>query len=181
MNLGMTDADFAQLFLDLRALDCFIDQQMHRLTEDCGAAHPGHLVHGVECRGHVVASHVKPARSGWIHVRQFFQLVRLTAHDQFRQVDVAHVIAAFGFIHVMGRHKQRHAFTRELEKQILQFAPGDWIDTGGRLIKEEHTRPVHERTSHGQTLTPATGELGSAPVYVRLQMRCGNHFLAPLV
>ena len=30
MNLDMSDANFAQLFLDLRALDCFIDEQMHR-------------------------------------------------------------------------------------------------------------------------------------------------------
>ena len=68
----MTDADFAQLFLDLRALDGFIDQQMHRLTEDCGAAHAGHLVHGVQRRCHVIASHVEPARSRRIHLRQFF-------------------------------------------------------------------------------------------------------------
>src|SRR4029077_14404972 len=47
--------------------------------------------------------------------------------------------------------------------------------------KEKHTGPVHEGTSHGQTLTPATGELASAPVDVRLQMRRGNHFLAPLI
>src|SRR5262249_29050115 len=71
--------------------------------------------------------------------------------------------------------------TRELEKQIPQLAPGDRIDARGRLIKEEYARPVHERTSHGQTLTPATGELASAPVHVRLQMRRANHFLAPLV
>ena len=71
MNLGVSDADFAQLFLDPRALDDFIDEQMHRLTEDCGAAHSGHLVHGVECRGHVIASHIEPARSGCIHLWQF--------------------------------------------------------------------------------------------------------------
>jgi hypothetical protein len=45
---------------------------MHRLAENCRAANSGHLVHGVECRGHVIASHVEAPRSGWIHVRQFF-------------------------------------------------------------------------------------------------------------
>jgi len=69
MNLDVSDANFAQLFLDLRALDRAIDEQMHRLTENCGAAHSGHLVHGVERRGHVVASHVEAARSGWIDLR----------------------------------------------------------------------------------------------------------------
>src|SRR5206468_11327236 len=69
----------------------------------------------------------------------------------------------------------------ELEEQIPQLAPGDRIDARGRLIKEKHTRSVHERTGHGQTLTPPAGELGSAPDDVRLQMRRGDHFLAPLV
>ena len=155
MNLGMSDADFAQLFLNLRALDCFIDEQMHRLTEDCGAADSGHLVHGVEGCGYVIAGHVKPARSGWIHVRQFFQIVGLTAHDQFRQVDVADMIAALGFIHVMGRHEQRHAFTGELEKQIPQLAPRDRIDAGGRLIEEDDARLVHERGGEREALLPA--------------------------
>src|SRR5438132_9975727 len=55
------------------------------------------------------------------------------------------------------------------------------MNNGSRLIETEHARPVHESTSHRQTLTPATGELASTPVDVRLQMRRGNHFLAPLV
>ena len=83
MNLDMRDPDFAQLFLDLRALDGVIDEQMHRLTENCGAAHSGHLMHCVECRRHVIASHVQPACPGWIHLRQLFQLIRLTTHDNF--------------------------------------------------------------------------------------------------
>src|SRR5512133_2990349 len=91
------------------------------------------------------------------------------------------MIAALGFIHVVSRHEQRHAFAGELEKQIPQLTPGDWIDAGGRLIEEEHARPVHERTSHGQTLTPATGELSSAPVDVRLEMGGGSHLLTPLI
>ena len=115
MNLGMSDTNFAQLFLDVRTFDSVIDEQMHRLTENCGAAHTAHLVHGMERRGDVVASYVEPSRAGWVHVRQFFQVVRLTANDQFRQVDVAYMIAALGFVHVMGRYKQRHAFAGKLE------------------------------------------------------------------
>src|SRR4030095_14198676 len=69
----------------------------------------------------------------------------------------------------------------ELEEQIPQLAPRDWIDARGRLIQEQHARSVHERTGHGQTLTPATGELASAPVDGWFQMRLGNLSLAPLV
>ena len=68
----MTDADFAQLLVNLRALDTFIDQQMHRLAEDRGAAHSAHLMHGMQCRGHMIASHVESARPRRIYLRQFF-------------------------------------------------------------------------------------------------------------
>ncbi len=68
MNLEMTDADFAQLFLDLRALHRFINQQMHRLTEHRGTAHSGHLMHGMQGRRHVIASHIEPARSRRIYL-----------------------------------------------------------------------------------------------------------------
>src|SRR4029079_7228332 len=83
MNLSMSDTNFAQLVLDMRALDRVIDEQMHRLAENCGAAHTTHLVHGMESRGDVVASYVEPARAGRVHVRQLFQVVRLTANNQF--------------------------------------------------------------------------------------------------
>ena len=116
MNLGMTDADFAQLFVDLGALDAFIDQQMHRLAEYRRAAHSAHFVHGVQCRGHVIAGHVKPARSGRIYLWHFFQLVRLTADNQFRHINVAHMIAALRFVHVMCRDEKGHAFTSEREQ-----------------------------------------------------------------
>ena len=91
------------------------------------------------------------------------------------------MIAALGFIHVMGRDKKRHAFTGELEEQIPEFAPRDRIDASSRLIKKEHARPVHERARHGQPLTPAARKLPGPPVDVRLKMRRGDHFVAPLV
>ena len=143
MNLGMRDADFAQLFLDLRALDCFIDQQMHRLAEDCGAAHSGHLVHGMRApRSRDRKS--RQAGAFRVDLPPAVASARLACrHHQFRQVNVADVIAALGFVHVMGGHEQRDPFTGELEKQIPQLAAGDWIDARGRLIEEKHTRPVH--------------------------------------
>src|SRR5439155_11148158 len=72
VNLGMTDADFAQLLVNLRALDTFIDQQMHRLAEDRGAVHSAHLMHGMQCRGHMIASYVESARPRRVYLRQFF-------------------------------------------------------------------------------------------------------------
>ena len=71
MDLGVTDADTVQLFLDLCALDVFIDKQMHRLTKNSGIAHAAKLVDGLKRRRHVVASDIEPPRSWRIHLGHF--------------------------------------------------------------------------------------------------------------
>src|SRR5437870_11228201 len=91
------------------------------------------------------------------------------------------MIAALRFVHVMGRHKKRHAFTGELKEQIPKLAPRDWIDASRRLIEKQHARLMHERASHGQPLTPATGKLRSTSADVRLEMGRCDHFVASLV
>src|SRR5882762_11959634 len=68
VNLGVTDANFAQLLVNLGALDALIYQQMHRLTEDSRTAHSVHLMHGTQGGGHVIASHIESARSRRIYV-----------------------------------------------------------------------------------------------------------------
>src|SRR5207244_7845761 len=128
-----------------------------------------------------IACNVELARSRRVYVWDSFQLIGLTAYDHFRHVDVAHMIAALGFVHVMRCHEKRHAFTSEREEQIPEFAPGDGVDACGGLIEKENARSVHERASHGEPLAPATRKLASTPVDVRLEMRRGNHLVAPLI
>src|SRR5207247_7842266 len=71
VNLRVGDSDFAELFVDLRALDGVVYQQMHRLTEHRGIAHSGHLMHCMKRCRHVIARHVEPARSRRTYLRQF--------------------------------------------------------------------------------------------------------------
>jgi len=80
----------------------------------------------------------------------------------------------------MGRHKKRHAFAGELEKQIhsSRRATGSMPAVGHR---ETERLALHERASHCQTLTPAPGELRGTPADVRLKMRCCDHFVTPLI
>src|SRR5947209_18871839 len=79
VNLGMTDADFAQLFVNLGALDAFIDQQMHRLTEHGGAAHSAHLVHGMQSRRDMISRHGGSARRWRRSLRSPSLVVRVDA------------------------------------------------------------------------------------------------------
>src|SRR5439155_21508250 len=83
MNLDMTNPDFEQLSLNLCSLDVFIDQQMHRLAKNGSAADSAPLVHGMQCRGHMIASHIEPARSRRIYLLQVSYVVRRTGYHQF--------------------------------------------------------------------------------------------------
>src|SRR6266496_2378030 len=71
LNLGVTDPDATQLFIDLCALDAFIDQQVHRLSKDRSAAHTTKLMHGMEGLRHMVASHIEPPRPWRIDLGHF--------------------------------------------------------------------------------------------------------------
>jgi hypothetical protein len=66
------------------------------------------------------------------------------------------MITAFRLVHVMRCHKKSHAFAGELEEQIPKLATRDGIDSSRRFVEEKHSRLVHERTGHRQTLTPAS-------------------------
>src|SRR5437867_1830457 len=51
--------------------------------------------------------------------------------------------------------KESDALARKLEQQIPQLAPRHRVNARRRLVEEEHTRLVHQRTSHRKPLSPA--------------------------
>ena len=62
VNFRMANASTAQLFVNLCALDTFIDKQMHRLTKHRRAAHARKLMHRMESRRHMIAHYIEPSR-----------------------------------------------------------------------------------------------------------------------
>src|SRR5205085_6933336 len=102
MNVDLADTGLAERGFDLFWPYAILDQEVHRLAKHGCAAHAIHFMRGFERTGHVITGHVQSPRSGRAYFGQFFEVVRFAANDQFRHVDVAHVIAPFGFIHVMG-------------------------------------------------------------------------------
>src|SRR5947207_2710379 len=180
VDLRMANPGVAKFFIDLCALDVFIDQQMHRLTKHRGAADPSKLTHRLKRRRHMIAGHIEPPRSGRIDLGHLLQLIRLPAHYKLGHVNVTDMIATFRFVHVMRRHKKRHPLARKFEEQIPELAPRHWVDSRGWLVEKKHGGLVHERAGHGEALAPASGKLRRAPADERLEMRCLDHFVATL-
>src|ERR1044071_4698923 len=92
-------------------------------------------------------------------------------------MDVPDVRATFRFIHIMRRDEQRHALRGELEKQVPQFAPCDWIDSGSGFVQEQNGWFVHQCASHREALPPTTRKFGGASLQVRFQMSYIDQFV----
>ena len=118
MDLRARDPDAAQLFVDLLAAHAFIDEQVHRLAEDGGVEHAFFFPHRAQRDRDVIARHIEPPRPGRTDFRHLFQIIRLTADDQLRIINVADVRTAFGFIHVVRGNEERHPLPGELEEQV---------------------------------------------------------------
>src|SRR6266481_4955732 len=81
-NVGLRDASFGQVGADEIVGSIFIDQQMHRLTKDCGRTNKRQLSQCLQANSDMIAGHVNAPRIGRIHYRQLFELIRLPANDQ---------------------------------------------------------------------------------------------------
>lgn len=154
------------------------DEEVHGLAEDGGGLDAFELARDLEGFGDVVAGDVEAAGSGRVDLGELFKVVGHAADDEFGEVDVADVAAAFGFVHVMGGDEEGHAEAGELEEEVPEFAAGDGVDAGGGFVEEEDLGLVHEGAGHGEALAPAAGEEGGAAVEVGLEVGEGDEFFA---
>ena len=97
----------------------------------------------------------KASHSRRCYCRKLFQIRGLTTDDQLRQVDVADIRTAFGFVHVMCRDKQRDPTPRQFEKQVPEIASRNGIDSGCRFVKKQDIGLVNQRAGECQPLLPS--------------------------
>ena len=64
-----------------------------------------------------------------------------------------------GLLHVVRREEDRLALAVEVAEDLPEVDAGLRVDARGRLVEEEHARPVRERARDHQPLREAAGEL----------------------
>ena len=66
-------------------------------------------------------------------------------------------VKTFGLVHVGGGHQHTHAWTAaaDMGDEFPELAPGQGIDAGGGLVKNQQVRVVDERTAQSQLLLHA--------------------------
>ena len=70
------------------------------------------------------------------------------------------VAELLGLVHVVRRDDERDALALEPEQPVPQHVPRLWVETGGRLVEEQHLGVVHEAAGDGEpALHPARERL----------------------
>src|SRR5215831_10580261 len=88
-----------------------------------------------------------------------FEVVRGVAEQQLPAMHQCYAMAALGFIEIGSRSENRDAFGKQFVENPPEISPGDWIDTGGRFIQQNHLRPVNQCADQAEFLFHATGEI----------------------
>ena len=74
-------------------------------------------------------------------------------------------VAAFGFIHKMGRDEDRHALiARKLDEQSSEPVTRQRIDARGRLVEDQHLGFVNDRNGEREPLADAERQVLGALV-----------------
>ena len=69
----------------------------------------------------------------------------------------------------MGDHGQGHALVCQFFHDLQNLADHLGVQSGGRLVKEDHLRILHQGAGDGHTLLLAAGVLGGIGVLLVLQ------------
>jgi len=86
------------------------------------------------------------------------KLVRPADRAQRRVQDRDSVAEAFGFFESVGREEDGHAPPPELINQFVHVAGRDRVQSGGRLVEEQHLRVAEQRPCQGDPLAQTLGQ-----------------------
>src|SRR2546430_14011689 len=136
------------------------DERMDGLTENRGAADAGEVTRESERARDFGRGDFNAQSALRLNVREFAERIGRAVGDEFAVINVGHVTAALGFVHVVSGDKERDAVTGKLEEEIPELAARDRIDAGGGLVEEKKGRLLPHGGAASEAPLPATRKLG---------------------
>src|SRR6516164_8128938 len=179
-DLGNGDALPLELLAEMFEIKVVVDQSVNRLAENGRAPdsrdHPG----VAQREGYLWRGDFYPVGALWLHIGQFAQGVRGAIGKKLAEIDVRHLAAALGFVHIVCGHEKRDALSRQFEQQVPQLTARHGIDAGGGFIEEDQLRLVQQRAAECKPLLPPTRKLCRQPILVRAKAVLLNDFVQAL-
>src|SRR5580700_1483674 len=132
---------------------------MDRLAKNCGAAYAGDLAGEAQSSGDFRSRNFHAYRSLRLNIRQFTQRVGRAIGDDLAEIDVGHVTAALGLVHVVRGDEESDSVSGEFKQQIPEQAASHRIDAGGGLVEEKKFGLMEHGAAQSQPLLPSAGKL----------------------
>src|SRR5215469_10014138 len=166
-NLRNVDSFSLQLTAKNVQIKMLLHERVNGLPENRCASNPRNVPskpqRARDFRGHDFNAH----GSLRLHVRKLAQRIWRTIGNELAVIDVRHVTAALGFIHIVSAHKKSDAMPGQFKKQIPKLPACDGIDARGRLVEKQQLRLVQHGATQGKPLLPPTRKLRGQPLQVR--------------
>ena len=106
-------------------------------------------------------------------------LLRRALGEQLAEGDVGDLVAALGFVHVMGGDQHGDAVGGQPVNLVPEFAARLGIDAGGRLVEQQQARLRQDAGAEREPLLPAAGQLAGELVLAAGEPEPGDRALAP--
>src|SRR5258708_4837580 len=179
-NLGHGNAVLQELLAEIVEIESIFDERMDGLSEDGGAADPGEMAGEAKSAGNFGRGdfHAQGARR--LNVGKFAERIGRAIGNDLAVVNVGHVAAALGFIHVVSGYEKSDALAGKLEEEIPKLTPRDGVDPGGGLVEEKQFRLMQHGAAESEALLPAAGKLRGQAIQIGCQaIEFDNFFHAP--
>ncbi len=102
-------------------------------------------------------------------------LVDRPARQDLAEGDIGDLVAALGFVHVMGGDKDGETVGREFVNLAPELAPRLGVDARGRLVEQQQTWIGQRAGAERKPLFPAAGEFSCDLLLTALQAEPRDH------
>src|SRR5580704_8918760 len=144
-----------------------VDEGMDGLAKNCGAAYAGDLAGEAQSPRDFRSGNLHAYGSLRLNIGQFAQRVGRAIGDDLAVIDVRHVAAALGFVHVVRGDEESDPVPGEFKQEIPKQAASHRVDAGGGLVQEKKFGLMEHGAAQSEPLLPSAGKLCRQAVHVR--------------
>src|SRR5258708_18024833 len=144
-----------------------VDERMNGLAENGGAADARKMTREAKRARNFRGGDFDAKRGLRLDVGKLAERIGRPIGNDLAEINVGHVAAALGLVHVMRGDEKGDAVAGELEEEIPELTARDGVDAGGGLVEKKEFRLVQHGAAESEALLPAAGGAPGPPIPVK--------------